>query len=475
MPARVLRVASSPTDELRRGIAAIRVEQKVPDEFPPEVEAAAEQVRPRLPDKDLTDLEFVTIDPESSMDLDQAMHLERAGDGYLVHYAIADLPAVIEPGGPIDLEAHRRGETLYGADQSIPLHPRVLSEGAASLLPDQERAALVWTIALDATGSITSRTVERARVRSRAKLSYDGVQADLGAGRAGEVVVLLQEVGELRLQQEAERGGVSLPLPEQEIDVEGDRWTLDFRSPHPVESWNAQISLLTGIAAADIMLEGGIGILRTLPPAPSWAVDKLRRRAKALDVDWPADVDYPAFVRSLDPSKTEAPGDDRGLHLAAPRGRLRGLRRRAAGAARARRAGHDVRPRHGAAAPPRRPLRPRGLRLACAPAYRCRSGSSRRCPRCRTRCATPTGERTPTRTPSSTWSRPSCSRTRSGQQFAGVVLEADGKDPTRGEVQVSEPAIEAKVTSADPLPVGDAVTLTLAQADPTSRKVAFTL
>ena len=59
------------------------------------------------------------------MDLDQAMYLERAGDGFVVHYAIADLAAFITPGDPIDVEANRRGETLYGADSKVPLHPKV--------------------------------------------------------------------------------------------------------------------------------------------------------------------------------------------------------------------------------------------------------------------------------------------------------------------------------------------------------------
>ena len=100
------------------------------------------------------------------MDLDQALHIERDGDGYVVHYAIADLAAFITPGDPVDLEANRRGETLYGADSKVPLHPPVISEGAASLLPDQVRPALLWTIKVDATGEGTDVTVERARVRS---------------------------------------------------------------------------------------------------------------------------------------------------------------------------------------------------------------------------------------------------------------------------------------------------------------------
>jgi len=175
MAARVLRVRDSANDDLRKGIATIQEEQKVSPEFPEDVEreAAASAGEARLPEKDLTDLAFVTIDPESSMDLDQAMYLEREGDGYLVHYAIADVAAFVEPGGAIDTEAHRRGETLYGADSKIPLHPPALSEDAASLLPDVVRPALVWRIGLDAHGMITAATVERAHVRSRAKLSYD--------------------------------------------------------------------------------------------------------------------------------------------------------------------------------------------------------------------------------------------------------------------------------------------------------------
>src|SRR5690349_16723769 len=140
---RVFRVTSSDdgvaAHELRDGIARIQQELEVTPEFPAEVVAAAEAAvaAPRMPELDRTDLPLVTIDPPTSMDLDQAMHLTRDGDGYVVYYAIADVAAFISPGDPIDLEANKRGMTLYGADSKIPLHPPSLSEGAASLLPDQ--------------------------------------------------------------------------------------------------------------------------------------------------------------------------------------------------------------------------------------------------------------------------------------------------------------------------------------------------
>ena len=231
------------------------------------------------------------------------MHIERAGDGYVVHYAIADVAAFVTAGDPVDVEANRRGETLYGANSKVPLHPPVLSEGAASLLPDEVRPALLWTIKVDETGEGTDVDVERALVRSRAQLTYEGVQADLDAGRAGELIGLLQEVGELRLAREAARGGVSLPLPEQELVEADGHWELEFRRLTPVENWNAQISLLTGMAAASLMVYARVGILRTLPPADPRDVQRLHRTARALGIDWPAEQLYPDFIRTLDPSK----------------------------------------------------------------------------------------------------------------------------------------------------------------------------
>src|SRR5687767_5067593 len=197
MGTRVLQVAGASAADLRAGIAAIQQEQGLREEFPDEVQKAAEAAvqSPRLPERDLTDLEFVTIDPPGAMDLDQALHLKTDGDGYVVHYAIADVMAFLEPGDPADEEAHRRGESLYAPDSKIPLHPKVLSEAAASLLPDQVRPAFVWKIRLDATGMVSEATVERALVRSRRQLDYAGVQAEIDRAAEGSTLSVLKTVG----------------------------------------------------------------------------------------------------------------------------------------------------------------------------------------------------------------------------------------------------------------------------------------
>lgn len=465
-----------PGHTLRDGIDAIRGEMKLSEEFPAAVEkaAAAAAADPRLPDRDLTDLPFVTIDPESSKDLDQAMYLERAGDGFVVRYAIADLSAFITPGDPVDEEANRRGETLYGADSKVPLHPKVISEDAGSLLPDQVRPALVWRIDVDSTGEGTDVTVERALVRSRAKLSYAAVQADLDDGTADEMFTILRELGELRLAREAARGGVSLPLPEQEIVVEGETWHLEFRAMLPVENWNAQISLLTGFAAASLMVYARVGLLRTLPPADPRDVQRLHRTARALKIDWPAEVLYPDFIRSLDVSLA----NHAAMVVACTR-LLRGsgyvgfngeLPEQAQHSALASEYAHVT-------APLRRLVDRYALEICVA------------------LCA---GEDVPDWVLAKLPDLPDTMREsgrranqyenaifnlveavvlapRVGESFPGVIVEADEKDHRRGEVTIQDPAIEAVVSGSAPLPVGQDVTVTLTTADVTTRKVEFTL
>jgi len=295
---------------LAEGFAAIRTELDVPTEFSPEALAAAaaavghdSQADGRA---DLRQLDFLTIDPPGSMDLDQAMHLSRhrtrRGGGYRLRYAIADLAAVLEPGGVVDVEARHRVQTLYGPDGRTPLHPPSLSEGAASLLPDQVRPALVWTMELDADGEPQAVDVCRALVRSAARWTYADAAAALAVGQLGTdtSLALLAEVGPLREARERERGGVSLPIPEQEVDQVEGGYRLSYRVPLELEGWNAQISLLTGMVAADLMLHGEIGVLRTLPDAPVGALGALRRTAVALGLAWPAEVTYPELLHSLD-------------------------------------------------------------------------------------------------------------------------------------------------------------------------------
>lgn len=471
----VVRVkASSP--EIQAGLAAIAKELELPGDFPADVTATAERAAAdvALPEQDRTDLPFLTIDPAGSMDLDQALHIERHDDGYVVHYAIADVAAFVEPGDAVDVEANKRGETLYGAGTRIPLHPPALSEDAASLLPDQVRPALLWTIRLDATGAQVDVRVERARVRSRARWSYVDAQKALDDGTAGEVLELLREVGRLREQQEVDRGGTSLPLPEQEVDEADGGFQLVFREQLPVEQWNAQISLLTGMAAASLMVGAKVGMLRTLPPADPRDVARLRRVAKGLRISWPEDVEYPAFVRSLDPTVSQHQAMIvactrllRGSGYAAFDGELPEQRLHSAIAA-----------EYAHVTAPLRRLGDRYVGEVClaicagTPVPDWAASALPGLPKILQDSARRAGS----------YERAvldlieaAVLADRVGQQFDGVVTSVRDDEATSGVVVLAEVGVEAPVTSAQPLPLGEDVSVTLATADLAARKVAFTL
>ncbi|MFD3463314.1 RNB domain-containing ribonuclease [Nocardia fluminea] len=292
------RIVSAPVD-----FGAIRSEFGLASEYPTEAVSDARDAVDAFAGTrvDRTDIEFVTIDPPSALDLDQALHIERTSTGFTLHYAIADLGAVIVPGSALAAEAEVRGQTYYLPDGNVPLHPTVLSEGAASLLPGVDRPAALWTIELDNDAAPSSFSVTRALVRSRERFDYAQVQAAADAGTLPPSLTALPEFGRLRIEAGLDRGAISLRLPAQEVIPHGDDWRLQLEPRTEADDWNEQVSLLTGMCAARIMLEHkGIGLLRTMPPPPERAIESMRRTAAALGIEWPAEVPVGRMLAGLD-------------------------------------------------------------------------------------------------------------------------------------------------------------------------------
>lgn len=300
MPQRRAHVApSAAQSELATALTALRAELEVPVEFSAETEAEASVSSPATPELDLRDVPFVTLDPAGAKDLDQAFHLAREGSGYIVRYAIADVPAFVRPGGAVDAAARERGQTLYAADGRIPLHPAILSEDHASLLPDVDRPALVWTFDLTDDGTVSKFRLERALIRSRAQLNYATTQEKLDRGEDSPAS-LLREIGELRIAKEQHRGGASLNMPDEEVvQSEDGTYSIARASPLPLEEWNAQLSLMTGMAAAELMIGTKVGVLRTMPAPDEKAFNVFRRQTEALGRPWTTG-EYGEYLRSLD-------------------------------------------------------------------------------------------------------------------------------------------------------------------------------
>jgi len=285
-----------PDNALAHGLATIRTQFQVPASFPAEVLAAADEAGKRTPTThvDRTAWPFVTLDPSSSTDLDQAFTIDRSGDDLLLHYAIADVAWFVDDGGVIDAEAWRRGTTLYLPDGKAGLYPPVLSEGAASLLPDGPRPAVIFTVRVAPDGGVKLEGAERAIVRSVAKLAYDGVRdADLPAG--------FVELADRIAAAEDRRGASRVDPPEQEVDpVSGGGYALAFRPRLLSEDRNAALSLATNLAVADALEAHHTGLFRVMAPPDAHAVQRLRHTASAFGLTWPDSETLEAYERTLD-------------------------------------------------------------------------------------------------------------------------------------------------------------------------------
>lgn len=295
-----MKTIRDPAHALARELAAIRAEFQVPEEFPPAVLAAAEIVAARAPTNhdDWTRKPFVSLDPASATDLDQAFCIEAAGGDLILHYAIADVAWFVDEGGPIDTEAWARGETLYLPDGKAGLYPPVLAEGAASLLPDGPRPAVVFSVRVAPDGAVKLDAATRAVIHNRAKLAYGTVAPeDLPADFA--------ELSRRIAQAEAERGAARIDPPEQEVSEGPDgALALVFRTRHASEDQNAALSLACNMAVADALIAHRTGLFRVMAEPNGQAVRRLRHTARAFGIDWPEQATLTQFERTLDPADT---------------------------------------------------------------------------------------------------------------------------------------------------------------------------
>ncbi|MFB7724518.1 RNB domain-containing ribonuclease [Nocardia sp. NPDC056100] len=334
------RILSAPVD-----FGAVRTEFGLASDYPSEAVSEARDAVDAFAGArvDRRDIELVTIDPPGAMDLDQALALERTpAGGFRLYYAIADVAAFVRPDGPLARVSLARGETFYLPDGTVPLHPQVLSEGRASLLPDQDRAAALWIIDCDEHAEPQHYSVTRALVRSRARLDYATVQAAADAGELHPSIAALPDFGRLRIEAGLNRGAISLRLPAQSVirvdqatgleagaadapdaaqhsrsDDSGrapvtglDHWQLVIEPRTAADDWNEQVSLLTGMCAALIMLKGEgddhLGLLRTMPPPAASTVESMRRTAAAVGVPWPKGDSVGRVLAGLDPNTPAA-------------------------------------------------------------------------------------------------------------------------------------------------------------------------
>lgn len=235
------------------------------------------------PLEDFTGLPFVTIDGPTSRDLDQALFVSRDGDDLIVRYAIADASYFVKAGSALFAEALKRGTSFYLPGLVVPMLPRALSEGLTSLNPNVVRRALVFTHRVVSDGTCVATSIQRGRIRSRAKLSFPQVQAFYDAPEAhplaneefADSLRWLREVGNLRMREADSRQVVRYRRLEVEVeaaDVQGLSLVVVGVVRSAVERYNEQLSLLCNAEGGRALAEGHHdrvqGIYRAHPAPP---------------------------------------------------------------------------------------------------------------------------------------------------------------------------------------------------------------
>ncbi len=207
-------------DSPRSLIDSICIDMDLPEQFSQKVnlEADAASISPvkHLSRKDLRDLYSLTIDPIDARDFDDAISIETLpDDGFRLGVHIADVSAFVPPGSEVNAEALKRGTSVYLPDRVIPMIPEILSNGACSLLPDQDRLTKTVLIDYDKNGKRKDFSVFSSKIRSRKRLNYTEALAILSGESSGDdeldkLFVLFSNLNEVLDVEREKRGAVDL-------------------------------------------------------------------------------------------------------------------------------------------------------------------------------------------------------------------------------------------------------------------------
>ncbi len=211
----------------------ILIEHGVDPDFPPQVVAAATSVPTEVVPADLEQradlrhLPFMTIDPPDARDFDDAVCMEAgANDSVRLHVAVADVSHYVREGDPFDVEAALRCFSCYLPDRAVPMLPPSLSSNICSLVPDQDRLAMVVTMVVDAKGNVGDVEVAASVIRSRARLSYEQAATMLEHGRGPAEqrarVIELRALADRMRRVRLRRGAIELSLPEVKVRLDED-------------------------------------------------------------------------------------------------------------------------------------------------------------------------------------------------------------------------------------------------------------
>ena len=217
----------------------------LPEDFPAAVKTQLKQIPDEVKKdswagrKDLRDLPTVTIDGEEAKDLDDAISIERAGDGYRLGVHIADVSHYVQEHTPLDEEAFKRGTSVYLVDRVIPMLPHQLSNGICSLNEGEDRLALSCLMEIDSQGNVTGHEIAETVIRSDRRMTYTAVnaivtdhdpQVTAEYAEFAEMFLLMKELADILRKKRHARGSIDFDFPESKIVLDEKGKPLEIKA-----------------------------------------------------------------------------------------------------------------------------------------------------------------------------------------------------------------------------------------------------
>ncbi len=269
----------------------IVTEQGLSPTFPDDVEAESKAIpsKVRVKDKqdrlDLTHLPFATIDGADARDFDDAICVQKRGDGYEAWVAIADVAHYVHEGSALDKEALSRGNSFYFPDRVIPMLPEKLSNGLCSLNPHVDRLAMVVRMRFDAGGKRRTSRVYNGLIYSHERLTYEQATAwidnqDKTAVTESKVRDMLDTamgLYQVLERNRAKRGALEIDAPEVRAVIDGDTIShIEARDRHVSHKLIEEMMLAANTAVAEFLEGKKVTQLYRVHPAPEReAIEKL--------------------------------------------------------------------------------------------------------------------------------------------------------------------------------------------------------
>jgi len=302
---RVLGDPTMPGIELLVAKSAHAIIDTWPEAIYPEIEALSytidsETIASRC---DLRHLPLVTIDGEDSRDFDDAVYAERQADGgFILHVAIADVSHYVPVGSALDESAYARATSVYFPREVVPMLPEALSNDLCSLVPEQDRLALVATMHLDAAGHLLRYQFRQAVIHSHARLTYNKVYRML----QGELPVMdwftqplaaLEGLYQQLIRQRAQRGAIEFNTAETQLifNKEGKIAKIVPARRNIAHKMIEECMLLANHAAACFLQDKKAPTLFRVHASPTESkMAKLQPMLTQLGVRYPADEEVTA-------------------------------------------------------------------------------------------------------------------------------------------------------------------------------------